>query len=84
MSHDTPWQELARELHEVMTLLPHFDTHKDRDVSADTLLQGLRDYDFSQDEDPAHLSIRVKNFTRMEMRLFTLIFQQWQRRRGQS
>lgn len=84
LSHDTPWQELARELHEVITLLPHFDRHKDRDVSAHTLLQGLRDYQFSEDEGPAHVRIRVQNFTRRELHLFALVFHQWQRSFGTS
>ncbi|GJL52610.1 MAG: hypothetical protein NPIRA01_38370 [Nitrospirales bacterium] len=84
MSYNKPWEDLARELDEVMTILPNFHAHKDRDVSADTLFQRLQDYQFFNDEDPSHLRIRVQNFTRMELRLFTLVFQQWERRRGTS
>ncbi|HBP88952.1 MAG TPA: hypothetical protein DD706_14795 [Nitrospiraceae bacterium] len=82
--HNQAWQAMAKELQEVLVLLRNFHVHKDRDVSSETLHQGLKEYHFSEEGDPYHLKIRVQNFTRMDLHLFTLVFRQWQRRRGTS
>ncbi|GJL52950.1 MAG: hypothetical protein NPIRA02_00820 [Nitrospirales bacterium] len=79
--HDIPaWRAMAKELHEVLTLLPNFHMHQDHDVFPESLYQALKDYQFSEDEYPFYLKIRVQNFIRMELHRFTLVFQQRRRR----